>query len=184
MQGIMFIELSRFVDARLGPDAWQKALVDAGLADRIYTPHTPGPDEHFTNLVARVAEATGEPIQSTLEEFGVFVAPDLLGGLYGLLLDPDWSLLDLLEHTEEAIHMVVRARDPTATPPRLRVVRPIPDEVLILYESPRKMCSVAKGIVRGAAEHFGESIEILEPHCMLTGAARCEITVRRVSPGA
>jgi predicted hydrocarbon binding protein len=179
MQGIMFIELSRFIDERLGSGEWEKALAAAGLSDRTYTPREPGSDQEFVALVTSVAGRAGEPVQSILEAFGEFVAPDLLGGLYGMLLKEDWDLLDFLEHTEGSIHTVVRARDPAAAPPRLRTIRSGPDEVLIFYDSPRRMCSVAKGIVRGAAKHFGERVELIESRCMLAGAARCEITVRR-----
>jgi predicted hydrocarbon binding protein len=180
MQGMMFVELSRFIDERLGSGEWERALTAAGLSERDYSPRSPAPDEEFVALVTAAAEAAGEPVQTTLEAFGEFIAPDLLGGLYGTLLDDDWDLLDFLEHTEEAIHTVVRVRDPSAKPPRLRTVRSGPDEIFILYDSPRRMCSVAKGIIRGASKHFGEPIEILESRCMLAGAARCQITVRRV----
>ena len=179
MQGIMFIELSRFIDGRLGSGAWESALTAAGLSDRAYSPRSPGSDEDFVAIVLGVARTSGQPVETILEAFGEFIAPDLLGGLYGLLLDDGWDLLDFLEHTEGSIHTVVRARDPSAAPPRLRTVRSGPDEVVIFYDSPRRMCSVAKGIVRGAASHFGERVELIESRCMLAGAARCEITVRR-----
>jgi hypothetical protein len=182
MQGIMFIEFSRFIDERLGTGEWERTLAAAGLSDRTYTPREPGSDEEFLALATSAANSTGEPVQLILESFGEFVAPDLLGGLYGLLLEDGWDLFDFLEHTEGSIHTVVRARDPAAAPPRLRTVRSGPDEVLIFYDSPRRMCSVAKGIVRGAARHFGERVELIESRCMLAGAPRCEITVRRSRP--
>jgi predicted hydrocarbon binding protein len=180
MQGIMFVELSRFIDDRFGSGEWERALTEAGLSERVYTPRSPSSDEEFMTLVTNVADAAGVPVQEILEAFGEFLAPDLLGGLYGLLLDDAWDLLDFLEHTEVAIHTVVRARDPAAEPPRLRVVRSGPDEISIIYDSKRRMCSVAKGIIRGASAHFGEPIEMLEPRCMLDGAGWCEITVRRL----
>jgi predicted hydrocarbon binding protein len=179
MQGIVFIELAQFLDELLGPGAWQRTLEHAGLADRVYTPHDPGPDPEFVAIVTSAAQEAGQPYQSLLEGFGEYLAPDLLGGLYGLLLDPSWDLLDFLENTEGALHTVVRARDPAATPPRLRVVRPHPDEVVILYSSSRRLCSLAKGIVRAAARRYGEAIEVSEPRCMLVGDSRCEIIVRR-----
>jgi predicted hydrocarbon binding protein len=175
----MFVELSRFIEGQLGSGEWEKALTKAGLSGRSYDPRSPGPDAEFMALVSNAADASGEPEQSLLEAFGEFLAPDLLGGLYGLLVAPDWDLLDFLEHTEEAIHMVVRTRDPAAKPPRLRIARVGPDEISISYDSPRRLCSVAKGIIRGAATHFRERIELQEPRCMLTGGSRCEISVRR-----
>lgn len=180
MQGIMFVELSGFVEELLGPKAWKEALAETGLGDRAYTLHAPGPDDEFLALVTNAAARADRPLQIVLEGFGEYLAPHLLGSEYGPLVDPDWDLLDFLEHTEVAIHRVVRERDPRSRPPKLRVVRPLPNQILVLYESPRRMCSVAKGIIRGAARHYEQEIQISEPRCMLAGATRCEITIRKV----
>jgi predicted hydrocarbon binding protein len=39
---------------------------------------------------------------------------------------------------------------------------------------------VARGIIRGLAQHFGEKVEIVERDCMLTGQPACQIQVQRV----
>ena len=62
----------------------------------------------------------------------------------------------------------------------LRVMRRGADEVIVIYASERRMCGVAKGIARGLGDHFGESIEVEEESCMLTGASSCTIAVRRL----
>ena len=184
MQGIMFVELSRYVEERLGPDAWKRCLVHTELDDRVYSLESSAPDEEFLSLVADTATRTGQPFQAILEGFGEVLAPHLISGEYGALVDPAWDLLDFLEHTEAAIHTEVRTRDKQASPPKLRIVRPQSDQILVLYESPRRMCSLAKGIIRGAARHYDQQIQISEPRCMLAGAKRCEITVRKVPTGA
>jgi predicted hydrocarbon binding protein len=50
--------------------------------------------------------------------------------------------------------------------------------VLITYDSPRKLCAVARGIVRGVASHFGERIAIEGRRCMHRGDPHCLIAVR------
>ena len=42
----------------------------------------------------------------------------------------------------------------------------------------RKLCSVAKGIVRGVAAHYKEPVSITEGSCMLRGGRDCQILVR------
>lgn len=93
-------------------------------------------------------------------------------------MKPEWRTLDFLEQTEDTIHRVVRFRNPGAMPPELAVKRTGDHEVVILYTSQRKMCSVAKGIIRGVAKHYGDPIEIDESHCMLKGHPQCTIEVR------
>ena len=184
MHGIMFIELSRYADEQLGPGGWDRITTTAGLGDRVYEPGVAGPDVEFVRLASLVADAVGRPLQEALEEFGRFVAPDLLGGLYGLLIDPSWDLMDFLEHTEETIHTVVRARDPVASPPRLLTRRRGFDEVMIVYSSPRNLCSVAKGIIEGAAQHYRETIVIDDLACMRRGDPRCQLVVKRAAATA
>lgn len=52
------------------------------------------------------------------------------------------------------------------------------DEVVITYSSERKLCAVAKGIVKGIGAHFQERISIRESECMLKGAPACRISVK------
>jgi hypothetical protein len=83
-------------------------------------------------------------------------------------------ILTELEHTEAAIHTVVRRQTPGAEPPQLSCLRPNPREVIVTYGSSRRMCAVAKGIIRGIAAHFGENVAVQEPQCMLKGASHAE----------
>jgi len=178
MHGIIFAELRKYVNDRLGGQAWASLLGEAGMADRIFMPVEEYPDRDAVTLVTTAARLTGRPAAAILEDFGRFIAPDLLR-MYSSLLDRQWRTLDVIEHTEETIHRVVRTRNPGARPPELRCERPGPAEVVVHYSSPRKMCAVAKGIARGLADHFKEEVTIEETSCMHAGAPECRIVVRR-----
>ena len=54
-----------------------------------------------------------------------------------------------------------------------------PAEVVVLYRSPRRMCGFARGIARGIARHYGETVEITDLSCMLKGQPQCTIAVKR-----
>jgi len=178
MHGLIFVELKKFVDDRLGEDRWPELLTKAALADRIYLPVHHYPDAEAVALIQAACAHTGLSLDTLLQQFGEFIAPDLLR-MYGSLIDRSWRTLEVLQNTEETIHRVVRARNPGATPPELRTERPGPDEVIVIYASARKMCGLAKGIVRGIAKHFREGVTIEEPACMHRGAPACRISVRR-----
>ncbi len=179
MHGLIFAELRKYVDAKLGPGGWPRLLEEAGLPSRIYLPIQAYPDEEATKLVSAATAITGLPADAVLQDFGEFIVPDLLR-MYGSLLKGEWRTLDILERTEETIHRVVRAQNPGADPPRLRCTRRGKDEVVVTYTSPRKLCGVAKGIVRGIAQRLGDKVVISEASCMLKGEPRCEIAVRAV----
>jgi hypothetical protein len=181
MHGIIFAELRKFAEQALGPDGWNRLRAQAGLQNRIYLPIQEYPDSEAVALVGAASKITGQPADALLQSFGEFIVPDLVG-MYGTLLDARWKTLDVIEHTEETIHQVVRRRNAGARPPELRCERPRRDQVVIHYTSARRMCGVAKGIARGLARHYRETVAIDEITCLHTGAPECLISVRTV-PG-
>ena len=76
------------------------------------------------------------------------------------------------------MHRIVRIEN-RADPPHLKAERRSPDEALVIYTSPRRMCALAIGIVKGLAVQFHERILITQPVCMHNGASRCEILFQR-----
>lgn len=180
MHGIIHVELQRFVIARHGRAVWQDLLREAGLGTKAYLISQQYPDSDILALVTRAAAATGTTVPTMLEEFGEFIVPDLID-MYRPLLKTEWRTLDLLEHTEKTIHGVVRLRNQGAAPPRLRCRRVGPEEIHLSYDSERKMCAVARGIIRGLAKHFGETVSIVESACIHRGAPSCEMSIRRAA---
>jgi hypothetical protein len=180
MHGIIFSELRKYVDTKLGSEGWNQLLADSQLGRRMYLPIQDYPDEEMGALVATAARTLNVPAAAILEDFGTFIAPSLVG-LYRTLVKPEWKTLDLLENTEQTIHTVVRARNPGARPAQLHAIRTAPDVVDLTYHSERRLCAVAKGIVKGIALHYGESISITESMCMHDGGAACRMEVRVVA---
>jgi len=177
MHGTIFAELQKYVVSKLGDEAWGTLRREAGVTREHYDPLEVYPDAEVGALVSAGSRVTGIPVEALLEDFGAFIAPDLLE-LYWGAVRPEWRTLDLLENTESAIHEVVRISQKGSTPPYLHARRISPSEVTITYTSPRKMCAVAKGIIRGVATHYGDAISIAEPDCMLRGDAACTLLVR------
>jgi hypothetical protein len=177
MHGLIFAELKRFVDEGHGPGVWDALLRESGIGAKIYLTMEVYPDEELVRLATTASALTGSPLGDILEAFGESLAPTYFK-LYGHLLKPEWRTLDVIEHTEQSIHRVVRIKNPGARPPELRCIRMSSVEVLLVYNSPRRMCAVAKGIARGVATHFSETIRISETTCMLRGATDCRITIK------
>jgi hypothetical protein len=177
MHGIVHAELQKFVIARHGRPAWQELLKQSNVGTKAYLVSQHYPDSDVIALVTTASRMTGTPVPQLLEDFGEFIVPDLVD-MYRPFLSPDWRTLDLLEHTEGTIHRVVRLRNPGATPPELRCRRLSAGEVRVSYNSARKMCALARGIIRGLAKHFEETVQIEEGACMHRGAPSCEISVR------
>ena len=176
MQGIILDELEKYVGREFG---------DAGLA-RMYalTGRTAGgyqldasyPDADVLMVVGDIVAMTGKAPDVVFEEFGEAMVPGLLS-VYGFLVNPRWSFMDFLVNTESVMHKSVSLAAQAANPPGIEVQRLGPNEVNVIYRSGRRLCFVAKGIVRGAATHYGVQATIGETHCMHRGDPHCLITV-------
>jgi hypothetical protein len=145
MHGIIHLELRKFMQAKHGPAGWLRLLQQAGVATSLgYARVGHYPDEELAATLAAAARKTGATVDAILEDFGEFIAADLIA-MYPRLIKPEWRTLDMLFHTEQTVHQVVRLRNAGAQPPSLRCGRPTPDEVVITYTSPRRLCALARG---------------------------------------
>jgi tRNA A-37 threonylcarbamoyl transferase component Bud32 len=176
----MFLQLQRFAQKQVSSASWERLLLEAKLPIKAYSPARAYPDEEMLALVAAAGRLLNIPADAVLEAFGEFVAPELIR-LYGKLIEPEWKTLDLIENTEKLIHTAVRVGNPDAQPPVLHCVRSTQNELQMVYSSDRQLCSIAKGIVKGVARHYGESVHITEDACMLRGDPFCALQVTCVA---
>lgn len=176
MHGTMFVHLRKYTEDRLGPSAWDGVLGAARLGPRVYLPIKSYPDEELVAIVTALSQSTGLAIPDLLDAFGQYVAPHLIA-MYRHLLNPAWRTLDVLLNVEATAHRAVRIEQPEASPPYLEARRVGEHEIEIHYTSARRLCHVARGIIRGLAAHFGEPVTIEESACMHRGADRCLIRV-------
>jgi predicted hydrocarbon binding protein len=176
MHGMIFNQLRNYAQAQMGEHGWDTLLREAGLPARMYLAFQSYPDEDAVALVLTASRLSGRPVRFLLEDFGEFVAPALLK-TYRAFIQPDWTILDVVEHAER-IHERVR-RDPNATPPKLECQRLDSLTTRVVYASPRKLCGVGIGFVRGLAKAMGQPVDVQETQCMHDGAPHCVFIVKR-----
>lgn len=177
MHPLIHIGLKEYVEGRYGIERWLGFLEAAGVSlTRPYVRVGSYPDEELEAIVAAIAAGTGTSTNEVLEDFGTALAPQLIA-MYPRLVRPEWRSLDLLCFTEEAIHQVVRHGQLGARPPVVRCRRLSPGSLHLTYESSRRLCPLAVGIMRGVGRHYGETLVIRHPECMLHGAVACEFDV-------
>lgn len=178
MHGFIFSELQRFVVESFDQATWRELVRRAGTSTADFKNFLEYPDGDALALVQTASEMTGKDPGEILTSFGAFLGHQLVK-VYRPLIDPSWKTLDVLLHTEQTIHRIVRSRNRQARPPVLRFTREGPDEVMLHYASQRKLCALAKGIIHGLAEHYGESVETSDESCMLNGDSECRVRVER-----
>ena len=181
MHGLIFFYLQKFADvAAAGSTSWKGVRSSVTTTASKFLPSGSYPDADAVAILSSIADTTGRPLPSILEEFGQFLAPHLVK-VASPVVDPAWRTLDLIEHTEAIIHTMVRSTTPGAAPPVLETVRQSPDELHLVYSSARRLCPLAVGLMRGIAAHYGETIRIEEPSCALRGDPFCSFVVEHVA---
>ena len=163
MHGSILNLLKRFVQLNYDHSTWLRLVEQSGLSSADFEMSGVYPDEHVFALVGEAAEMTGIPAGRLQEKFGEFLVPDLML-VYSRYVQPGWTTLQMIEHTEEAMHGAVRRDAPGTTPPVLHVTRLGADELEVRYASSRRMGALAVGIIRGLAVYFDEAEHIeVEP---------------------
>ena len=169
-------ELEKYVVRELGQTGLSRIRDLTGRGDGGYQFDKAYPDDEMFVMLRGLVESTRRPPQELVEEFGE-VLTSALFEVYGFLVDPRWSFLEFLLNTETVIHAGVKLNTPGARPPLIQAMRSGPESVKISYRSKRRLCPLAKGIIRGTAAHYDVAIVLTEESCMLRGDSECLITV-------
>ncbi|MFO8044274.1 MAG: heme NO-binding domain-containing protein, partial [Halomonas sp.] len=169
--------LKRYVTDRHGEETWRAVLQEAGLANRFYLVVDMYSDSEVYAIIDAASRLSGRSVDEIHEDYGEFVAPDLLRLAHPLIRD-NWGTKELLLYTEGTIHHFVRRRMENAKPPDVFFEDQGGNVVHLHYNSPRRMPGVAKGIMRGVATHFGETVSIEEKRHP-DGSSDMKITIHR-----
>jgi heme-NO-binding protein len=174
MHGVIFVSLRDYLASVHGSATEEEVMA----GEPVYSVSEGYPDESFTTLLGRACQVTGWEPGALQYDFGVFTAEKTFARLYPALFDLSPSARAFLLTVERPIHELVRVAMPSALPPELAVSELGEGGVAIVYTSPRRMCSLLRGLVAGTAQHYGESVHIEERTCMHHGAKACTFEVR------
>ena len=178
----MFNLLADLVRRDFGDDAWDD-LLDAAQASGAYTSLGSYEDEELHRLVAAASEALGRPPADILRWYGRGAMP-MLAEKYPQFFAAPGSTRPFLLTINHIIHAEVRKLYPGANVPEFDFPEAAGGRLVMEYRSERRLCHLAEGFILGAADHFGEAVEIVQPECMHRGDARCVFDLTFAPVGA
>ena len=177
VKGIIFNLVEEAVLAEHGRDAWDDVLAGAGVPGT-YTSLGSYPDADLTALVTSGAALLGVDPGALTRHLGT-------GALLGLaeryphFFSGHTRTRAFLATLTPVIHREVRKAHRDAEPPEFWLADGGgDDDLLVHYRSQRQLCLLAEGMILGAAQHFGEQVEISQDACTATGAEHCTLRVR------
>jgi len=180
MHGLIFVTWEKYIAERFGNQTFQtyrafigETTATAPLASRVYS------DELFIAGLHILCRLTGINANTLLHEYGrYFIINGLTSHLCAYFLTRVHSGRDLLLIMREG-HAQMRRTADGLTPPLFsyETSSAHPKDLVLLYDSPRKLCSVLRGAIEGAGERYGEKVGIIERSCMRYGASICRFEV-------
>ncbi len=173
MKGIVFNLLEEVITADLGADAWFELIEISGVGG-VYTSVGSYPDEDLFALVEMASRGLQLSPDEMLRNFGRKAMP-LLAERYGALFDGHSGSRTFILSVNDIIHPEVRKLYSGAACPHFHFQQGSEGRLVVGYRSPRNLCQLAHGFVHGAADHFGETIEVTHELCMKHGDPVCRM---------
>lgn len=163
MKGIVFSEFIEMVEGEFSPEMADQIIVECSSnleSGGSYT--SVGAYDHLelVELVGALSRASGVPVADLVVAFGKYLA-----GRFATLY-PDFfrnvgGTLDFLESVDNHIHKEVLKLYPDAELPRFQTER-MGDRLVMEYSSNRPFAALAKGLIEGSGEYFGEQLTVEE----------------------
>lgn len=181
MKGIIFITLNSFVVDKFGFDAWETLLDIAQPPSKgIYVATMTYQNEELTGLVETLCKQKNLEVGDAIEAFGIYMF-EKLSEHYPVFIKPGMTLKDFLLTIHNIIHVEVKKLYEDANLPRISYEDSEPMRLVMIYRSPRKLCRLAEGLIKGAAEHFRTKIDVTQTICMHKGGDHCRIEMAFLS---
>jgi len=181
MKGIVFTTFNDMVENRIGISCWESLLEKVKPASGgIYTSVEDFPDEELVAMLGHLSTITGKPVDELLIGFGQYLFA-ALATKHPVFVTDQTDLFEFLKSIDNVIHKEVEKLYQNPNLPEISCEQPSPDLLLLYYRSPRRLCHLADGLIRGAAKQFNTEVLISHDLCMHDGSDHCVFRVIRVN---
>ncbi|MDA8962941.1 heme NO-binding domain-containing protein [Pseudomonadales bacterium] len=179
MKGVIFTHLQEMIESQQGFQVWDAILAHCDLpSGGVFVSTERYPDDELFAIVTELSVVTNTPINDLLGTFGEYLFVNLHKSMSPDVFAPS-SLWDLLKGLDSIIHMEVKKLDKKAQPPTLIVKRSSDHEMVLEYRSTKKLCYLAMGMLKSAANMFAEEVTLTMPVCIHDGHDYCELVITR-----
>jgi hypothetical protein len=175
MKGIVFNLFEEVVRRSYGEDVWDELLLAAKLPGA-YTSLDSYDDRDFFRLAGSASDQLNMPTYDVVRWFGREALP-LLAQKYPGLFERHSNTRSFVLALNDIIHPEVRKLYPGANVPAFMYDTSSPEVLGMTYQSPRKLCAFAEGLVEGAAMHYRETVLFEQPRCMHRGDDSCAFRI-------
>jgi hypothetical protein len=171
VKGVIFNVLEELVIEKAGMECWNNILQNVE-SDGIYTSGDSYPDEELFGIVTEICKALNLDMPTVVGIFGEYLF-DQLDARHPTFVQNSTDLKSFLISVDTVIHGEVLKLYQNPNLPQFKYIDNGDKNLTMHYTSPRKLCILAEGLIRGAAKRFGNEIHIEHPVCMHNGSEHC-----------
>ena len=177
MKGIIFTTFNDMVEQQVGIEVWDQIL-DSVNPDSggVYTAVEDFPDSELFDMVQELSDRTGQPVLDLVKAFGQYLF-HVLAVKHAVFVEDKPDFIEFLKSVEDVIHKEVEKLYPNPNLPSLEWEQLSESSLVLYYKSPRKLCHLADGLIKGAAEHYGVDYTLEHEVCMHDGSDHCRFVV-------
>ena len=160
MKGIVFTEFLAFADQLVGEEVVENIIEECDLpSGAAYTSVGTYAHSEIVTLTKAFSEQTATEPEELVRMFGVYLG-EVFQKKFGEFFEEAPSFFDFLANVHAHIHVEVQKLYPDAELPSIEMVERNEFDALLRYRSPRKMDSLALGLIQATAVSFEENLEV------------------------
>lgn len=175
MKGSIFTNLADMVEEECGLSIWQSALDACPLTKNgSYSAGGIYPDSELMCLVGQLQKRLDLPLDILLRHFGEYLFDRLLNG-HRYLREKYGTAKEFLLAVDGEIHKDIEKLYPGTSFPFIRYQDNSANTLSVYYNSPRKLCFLAEGLIAGLAKSYHCEIALIHSECVHRGDETCHL---------
>ncbi|MEC7189135.1 MAG: heme NO-binding domain-containing protein [Pseudomonadota bacterium] len=177
MKGIVFTTFNDMIEEKIGIEVWDRILDTVNPeSGGVYTAVEDFPDEELLAMVAELSEITGTPVMDLVRAFGLHLF-HALNMKHSIFVESEPDFISFLKSIEDVIHKEVIKLYPNPNLPSRKWEQPDDNSITLFYRSPRQLCSLAEGLIKGAAEQYEVEYTMKHDVCTHNGDDHCRFEI-------
>ncbi len=178
MKGIVFTTFNDMIEQEIGIEVWEQILDSVNPDSQgVYTSVEDFPDAELIAMVGELSKITGTPVMDLVTAFGQYLF-HALAMKHPVFVEEKPDFLEFLKSIEDVIHKEVKKLYPNPNLPSLKWEQSDPNSLTMYYRSPRKLCHLADGLIRGAAKRYEVDYSFDHAICMHDGHDHCRFEIK------
>jgi hypothetical protein len=158
MKGVVFTEYMEFIEEQFGFDVVDDMIEQAGV-NGVYTQAGNYPFEELYAMVVSLSKIVDTPASALIEAFGKNIFKRLIV-IYPKPIESYSTAFEFIAHIDNVVHPEVKKLYPETELPTFHIESIDETKLVTTYSSTKPLMDLAKGLMEGCAEHYGENIEV------------------------